>query len=46
MPSPLLSVTGLVKHYEKSRSLAERLLGKPRTRVQRGQQRESDDRAR
>lgn len=33
MPSPLLSVTGLVKHYEKSRSLAERLLGKPRTRV-------------
>ena len=33
MPSPLLTVTGLVKHYEKSRSLTERLLGKPRTRV-------------
>ena len=33
MPSPLLSITGLVKHYEKSRSLSERLLGKPRTRV-------------
>jgi oligopeptide/dipeptide ABC transporter ATP-binding protein len=31
--SPLLTVHGLVKHYEKSRSLAERLLGKPRTRV-------------
>lgn len=30
---PLLSVNGLVKHYEKNRSLAERLLGKPRTRV-------------
>ncbi|MEO7941621.1 MAG: dipeptide ABC transporter ATP-binding protein [Burkholderiaceae bacterium] len=33
MHSPILSVQGLVKHYEKSRSLVERLLGKPRTVV-------------
>ncbi len=33
MHSPILSVQGLVKHYDRSRSLVERLLGKPRTVV-------------
>ena len=33
MPDAMLSVRGLVKHYEKSRSLVERLMGRPKSRV-------------
>jgi oligopeptide/dipeptide ABC transporter ATP-binding protein len=33
MSDTILSVRALVKHYEKSRSLVERLMGKPRARV-------------
>jgi oligopeptide/dipeptide ABC transporter ATP-binding protein len=33
MNDAILSVRGLVKHYEKSRSMVERVLGKPRTVV-------------
>ncbi len=33
MNDPILSVQGLIKHYEKNRSLVERLLGKPRAVV-------------
>ncbi len=33
MSDTILSVRGLVKHYEKNRSVVERLMGKPRARV-------------
>ncbi len=33
MSTAMLSVSGLVKHYEQTRSMAQRLLGKPRTWV-------------
>lgn len=33
MSTPILSIQGLVKHYEKSRSMVERMLGKPRAVV-------------